>query len=426
MSCAATPRLTHRGYASLLVVVFLLLGTSLALLYSHQALLIELRASADQVRATTARHSAQAGQDWALALLNDLNPRGANCQPSAGANAGTDLLWRDRYLQQDPGSQNVSPRGNAQAACVHDGTSWTCTCPSTAGARGMTSLSAPGDDQEHPAFQLQWEAGSVPGQIALLTLGCSHLQAACAESGNWPLGLGRAHLRQSYALLGQLNQRPPAAITAAGDITLGPQVQVSQPDPAVGAWTLASGGNVHLQPGTRLIGSPGTPPLATLWQNDTRLSLSLDGLLRRYLRLPATWLRRLPTVQQVDCPAGTCSATELDAALAREPRTLWIDGDLTLNDAVTRGTPQRPLLLIVRGRLDVAGAPSGYGLWLAGSIRWQSGAAASWSGALLSAGTVTLDGPVDIRYDAAAIERAGQLAGSWVAVAGSWQDLPED
>lgn len=412
-------RLGHGGSATLLVLLSLLLGLSTAVLWSHRGQLAEQRSAADQARATAALHAAQAGLDWGLAQLHRRTPLDGRCAPDLSSTTS----WRQRYLGLLHGERTITPLGSAEAGCLHDGSGWTCACPASAGSRAFESLTAPTDGQEHPGFLLRWETVATTGAVTLVSTGCLPAGPACSgtDGSAWPAASARARLRLDHGLLGTLRRWPLAPVSAAGRVTLGPAVEVVQPDATwLPGWTVAAGGAVVLEPGARLssVAHAGTDSARAQLPG---LSGDLDTWLRRHVGLPIAWLRRLPSVTTLDC-SQPCSGATLAAAWNRERPVLVIRGDATLDDQAPRGSLQQPLVLLVDGTLSAQTSGAWHGLIVARAVQWQAGNSSGLDGALLSAGDLRLDGPLTVRASRAVLEQAGDSLAALVPLAGGWRD----
>ena len=136
--------LQQRGAAALGVSFLLLFVLTLVVGFASRNLIFEQRSSANQARSTQAFEAAEAGLQWAQAMLNSGTPIGADCEASA---APGDAAFRERFLAYDAASQRFAPRTwddagtpvALQAACVLDERGWSCSCPSA----GHPTLAAP-------------------------------------------------------------------------------------------------------------------------------------------------------------------------------------------------------------------------------------------------------------------------------------------
>lgn len=421
-------RRSERGGSALALVLVLLMGLGLALLYSHGALIFEQRSSAQQVRATLALHAAEAGRDWAIALLNHPGTLDASCTPTdAGSlspgNAGSSL--RERYLATDPTTGLTAPAVTARPGCVHDGgTRWTCSCP----ASGDAALSAadpatlPGDQ---PAFTVAFSRGPQPGSLRLAVTGCSGIGSAGGSGcGGTAAADARVDLHQLLQAQGALRRLPAAALVSAGPVAVGASTTLVNGDPSSGGLTVQGGAGVTVDPLARLLPPAGRAPADSIVAADPSLGGGGDAPWRLWFGLSEGALRALPTWQRLGC-AGTCSADQVSAALDTGQRALWLDGALQVSSEVSWGSDARPVLLVVRGAVQLNGPMRLRGLLIATSVQWQQSASGSarLQGAVVSLGSSSLSGPVELVRDAALLQRLRELPGAYLPVPGSWQDF---
>jgi hypothetical protein len=165
-----TRYIRQRGAASLIVVTLLLLLMTMVAAFASRRLVVEQQTSATQYRQNQAFEAAEAGLQWALAMLNGgrIDER---CEADAAADEGT---FRDRYLVIDEvdGRLMPSPLG---AGCVMTNAGWSCSCPSA----GEPALARPESPGAHPAFTVRLNATDQPGLVGITAYGCSSVGAAC-------------------------------------------------------------------------------------------------------------------------------------------------------------------------------------------------------------------------------------------------------
>ena len=414
-SQAARPRWLVRptrpaqGAASLALIMVWLVAASLVVLYANRALIFEQRASANQVRSAQAFEAAEAGIEWALALLSHPGPVDSQCRPTDASGART---LRERLLQVDGATGRVSA-GPAQAGCGRAaGGTWQCSCPGSGGPAW------PPGDTAATAFSLRVEAGQRAGSFGLVAAGCANATDPCASSP------ADAHAQVStvVASLPLLAQPPAAAVMAGGSVELGAGTQVSNDDAASGGVTAAAGGAVTLDAATQLLSLPGRPGTASISADDA--SLQDVALFTRVLGLAPSTYRDLPAVKRLDC-GSACRSRDISAAWAGgRQAVLWVDGGLDLDADLPLGTAEAPLLLVVDGPLRLTGAQEPWGLVMARSVAWQhaGGGIARLRGALLAQGDMALAGGVHVMFDAGVLQRLGRL-GSFVRVPGAWHDF---
>lgn len=412
-------RRAEAGGSMLALLLVLLAGLSLALLYSHRALIFEQRSAALQLRSALALHAAEAGRDWLLTRLNHPGPLDAACEPVAPTPGSTPTSLRERWLDVDPASGQLGVAA-LRPACAYDGQGWQCACPEA----GEAALAAPDpatSPGDRPAFALTLAPGPLPGSLRLSVTGCSGVGRDC---GGAAAPDARVTLRQLLQPLGALLRLPGAALQAGAAVQAGAGVTLQHEDPAGGGLVLQAGGAVTLDPQTRLLGPPGRPAEQTWVAQDPRLAEAADTQLRRLFGLAADSVATLPGWRHLDCRSG-CDAAVVEAALAEGRRSLWLDGDLLLTGPAQWGDAQRPLLLRVRGQARLAGGLQLQGLLIADAIDWQAaaGASAGLQGAAISLGDVHLAGPVWLRHDRSLLLRLRDLPGLYLPVPGSWQDF---
>ncbi len=191
----------QRGATTLAVTLMLLGAMLLVLLAANRNTLLELRQSANQTQSTTAFEAADAGLEWALALLNSSERLGPDCRPSALATE----TYRERHL--DTSVPALTPRA-LQPACLHGPNGWSCACPADAAA----DLGPATGPDAGAAFGLRWTAGPQPGVLRVAAIGCSHWAGECRPGGG---GRDPATARHEalFALQPALPVPPSAALT---------------------------------------------------------------------------------------------------------------------------------------------------------------------------------------------------------------------
>ena len=402
-------RRAAQGLASLGIVVVLLVAASLVVLYANRVLIFEQRASANQVRSAQAFEAAEAGIEWALALLSHPGPLDGQCRPTDASGART---LRERLLLVDAGTGRVSA-GPAQAGCTRSaGGPWQCSCPDNGGPAWP-----PGEPAAN-AFNLRVEAGQRAGSFGLVAAGCANATGPCAPG----TADAQAQVGIVLASLPLLAHPPGAALMAGGSIELGAGTLLSNTEPASGGVTAAAGGTISRDPAAQLISLPGRPGPASIVADDA--SLQEAPLFTQVLGLAPATYRDLPGVKVLDCGAG-CRSRDISAAWAsgRQP-VLWVDGGLTLDADVPLGSAESPLLLVVDGPLRLIGAQEPWGLVLARSVAWDhaGGGIARLRGALVAQDGVALAGGVQLMFDAGVLAKLAQL-GTFVRVPGAWHDF---
>lgn len=350
-----TPPRSQHGSAALIVTLMLFLALSLTAFALNRHLVFEQRSAANQARATQAFEAAEAGLEWAQAMLNSTQRIGADCLPSTDPAAAS---FRERYLTLDHATGNVTSTA-AQPGCTHTAAGWSCSCPTG----GSASFNAPTDDSAAPAFSLRFEPASVAGTLRLGARGCTGLAGAC-RPGSATTPDATAHTELTLALFAGL-RTPPAAAQTTRDAAS------QTPDQFFAA------------------------------------SFGVDK---------ATW-KNQPTVATVACD-GDCGAA-ITAAVARGHALVWIDGDLTLAGPVTFGSTAQPLVIVASGAARLDGAVTIIGVLHAASLSVSGSGAVVQGAVLnegVYTGPATPDFRLDADVLAALTHQTGsfvRVSGSW-------------
>lgn len=405
MSCTLSHPLRQRGAATIVVMLGLLGALALGVLFAHRGELLEARMSANQARSTAAFEAADAGLDWALAQLNALQPSGQTCR--ADTTAATS--FRERMIVSTSGGLTARAAADGtpmRAACVRRGGQWICHCP----VDGATVPPA-SNDADPAAFIVEIQPGDRPGVVNVVSTGSVSSRTT-------------ARAQASLALLPALSMAPAAALTARGAISAGStSVSIVNEDAPSAGLVLHAGGAVTV-PAGRLTTTAGSSTSGAIASDDNALAATAAArLFVAHAGLaPQAW-RDQPTVRRVECSADCAGGLEATASAQAEPSMLWVDGDATLSGPATLGRPERPLMLVVRGRLTVQGAVTVHGLIVADGITWQGAGGATLDGAAISSADIALDAPVSVRRDAGVLSTLMQRTGSFVRVPGSWRDF---
>jgi len=227
-------------------------------------------------------------------------------------------------------------------------------------------------------------------------------------------------------LLPGLAHVPAAALTTLGAVQTDAAPGFHNTDGARGGITVQAGGAVQA-PRARWTTAPGAAPLLSVVAHDEALrardaahffsgTFGLDQ---------ATW-RQQPDVLRPVCD-GDCSEA-LRQALAAAPwrRRVWFAGDVQLAAPLVLGTPERPLILVVGGRLTLVGPLQVHGVVHAGALEWSRGPGAGTPllrGAALSEGGYRGDAAADFVRDTDVLNRLRSGAGSFARLPGSWRDF---
>lgn len=408
------------------MVLLLLLGASLLVAaWSQRHVITELRIAANQVRRVVAFEAAEAGLAWAQAMLDNGQALGNDCRPTGTSGSS----FRARYLAPPDAAGRMLPRTRSagssrlplQLACVRQAGGWSCSCPGST-APTLTSSS----DAAAPAFLVEFGAATGSGTVDLMATGCSHLARPCLP-GATERADASLRLRVTLAQLPVLATPPGATLTARGEIDAGSAaLGLHNADARSGGLVAQAGGRIG---GTalRIQTVPGAPPAAAILAGDAALAATTPSeFFVRHFGVDLVQWPSLPGVTPVAC-AGDCGASLMEALASQaEPARIAVRGDVRLAGSVQLGSPERPVVLVIDGALNLSGPVRLHGLVYATRLQWDD--LAPDAGGLIH-GAVLLDegyrgqGAPDLVYDADLVRRLQREAGSWVRVPGSWRDF---
>ncbi len=365
------PHPTHhsqRGAAALVVTLVLFFAMTLVAAFANRNLILEQHISVNQYHAAQAFEAAEAGLEWALAMLNNPQRLGADCRPTGGE---LERTFRERHLRVDITTGAQTPvtwdhAGHAtalQASCVRDGAGWACSCPSA----GFPALAVPSERGPHPAFAVEFAPAPQPGLVRLVATGCTSLGGACLP-GSSDVPDAKAQAQLLLGLVPGLASAPAAPLTVKDSVNVGSAaIGLHNPHAASGGLTLHAGGSVTAA-NARITTVAGGSPAASWVEGDAALAaLPTDRLFASVFGVDkATW-KEQTMVARLACDAN-CAATLAEASGDGGAQLLWVDGDLTLQGPATLGTAERPVIVVATGAARLSGAVTIYGLVYAAEI----------------------------------------------------------
>ncbi len=419
--------------------------------YTNRNLVFEQRTSTNQLRSTQAFEAAEAGVEWALAMLNTGRITTSSCDPSADTSLST---FRDRYLNiaSDTGqitvNANMANSSGARAwpTCVLDGGDWSCTCPTAAAA---TPADAAGT-QVAPAFRLRFvrPTGTTarPGTVWVQVNGCTRLEASCLD---FPTATGaatvtggdaRVRIEALIALKPALPNPPMAAVTARGNLLANGTLQALNLEAGSSGLALMSGGSSGPDSNLVLSGPAGMPTDVESLRsaNDPSLAAAIvpasndrffKGL---YGASPQDYGDQPAAIRIDDCadPLTPCDANRIRAVASRNPgRVLWLEGNVDLSGGASLGSATEPVMLVVEGGdltisdITVNGVIHGRGT---PTGAWSvNGTGGTLRGALVIENnmTVAAGSNLTVVRDASVISTLRTRHGSFVRVPGGWKDF---
>jgi hypothetical protein len=439
------PCRTQRGAATLAISLVLVFGMTVAVFFANRSLIFEQKTSINQYRSTRAFEMAEAGLEWAVARLNEEIFIAAS--PSCTTGTGTQS-FRDRYLAPsgfEPVTFSVVTTNPPRPGCsiADDGTT-TCSCPVSGTA---PVLGAAAD----PRFTVQFNP--VSGDLTtveVVSYGCTNQGAPC-DPGSTATPDGVAVVRTLIKVRPRFPNAPGAGLIAGAAAATGGNLNVINLDLKTNGITINSGTSVELGTGTSVTTLPGTPPRASILDNDPSLNTLAyaDGSGDLYFQSffgqsqaeyqgsPLTWLITSGScgtrARCTSCSGGTNCGSAVTAAYNQGVTQFWADTSVAFNNSTvptvgTLGTPSRPISLAGSESLELKGNITAYGVFYVARAtveeNWDyagSGTAKVF-GSFITRGTFNKgSGTLDLIYTPT-IFLGGQGTGLVVRVPGSWRD----
>jgi hypothetical protein len=432
MNAHRAPRpAAQRGAAALIVVMLLFFIVSLVAAYAGRNLIFEQKTSANQYRATQAFETAEAGLEWALAMLNG-GRIDAACTPPDPVNNALPS-FRQRYLNIDVDG-HYAPRlwadnlTRERPSCVQSDTGWNCSCPSGAAPTPLI----PAGTVTRPAFRVCFEAVDPPqpGAVRVVATGgttFATVDRPCEEAGEGTAGEAAATVSVVVALSSALPAPPMAALTAVGNLTNSASMTLVNTDPQANGVTANLGGSF---PGWPLepvrVTVPGSSATRSVIEGDAELAAkSPEQLFKSLFRMRPDTYKQQPVAVVLDGCAAPCSAELEQAVLGNPGRIVWVNGNLALSTELDLDTVDPPALVIASGNVSISARVRIRGLLVGLGDVTNSAADTRLRGAVVAAGNVINSGiDTSIEYDGDVLKQLRLASGSLVRVPGSWRDFP--
>lgn len=425
MTPIATPRAAtrhrQRGVSSLVIVAILLVAMALIVAFTNRSIILEQKTAANQYRSAIAFEAAEAGLDWATAMLNKPEYINNSCGTSTTA---ADGRFRTRYLTIEAASAKVTPvnSGAVVAACAYNqqaGGALNCSCPAAGSAPTAVAPTTTGGFT--PGFAVAFVTNPITSTVDLVSYGCTSVINGTTCSGD-----AQAVIRVSLGQVSGLSTPPASPLTARGNVSIGnAALGVINPDPNTNGVTINAGGNIDAA-SARLTTIPGTPPKYSLVGNDSSLASQTEaGMFSTFFGMSKDSYKNLPATTVISCPSGGCTESNLKAAYDAGARQIWIDGNLSMNSNLVIGSANDPFVMVVDGAVSMRGDLQLFSVIYSTAITWDStgGGSALLNGAAISEGNYTGNGTPDYYYDPNVMSRIRSSATSFVRVPGSWRDF---
>jgi hypothetical protein len=410
-------RQRQQGVAALTVALLLLSVMVLIAFFANRGLLFEQKSSANQYRAARAFEMAEAGLEWATAMLNEPRPIDAHCVPAAAG-----LSFRDRYVPSDA-ALALTPRAAARPSCRVSAGTLVCSCPDAGHDPEL-------GDVNDPSFSVAFAA--LPADVRsvqVTALGCTGLGTQCVPGSTQGAADAAAHSSVLLKLRPLLRAAPAAALTAGGAVTLGGAASLANLDGATQGSLVVAGQSIDTA-GAALSTLPGSPSANALLARDA----TLDALMRQasdgsavfnaFFGMAPERFKGAAPVRVIGGGSATERTAALLAAYAQGYSAFAVDGDLMF-DANGIGNAARPVLIVSAHAVACSAPCPVTGLLYADIADRDASDLANLAvrGAVVTRGhhLQALGGA--IAYDAAVLETLRHRNAVFARVPGSWRDF---
>jgi Tfp pilus assembly protein PilX len=417
-------RRRQRGSAALTVVMLLLFSAALVALYLNRNLLVDQRNSANQMRATLALEAAEAGVEWATAMINAPGGIDTQCRPKA-ASAG----FKRRYvLTAFPADSNVNSATNAFPGCRLTANGLNCSCPDVPASPTANAYAVLGTTEE-PSFSVQLsDVLGQPDAVRVVARGCTGAVKACNPD---TFTQADATARVTVLLKLRRMQVPASPLTCGGSCTVGGSYNIENKNVPTNGVLIDAGTTVTVANGTTLTTLQGVATRNAIVSGDRSLSdltakdpdCSKGLLFQDYFGKTIESYRTDPTTKQISCGASDCES-QLKSAYDAGWRAFYFNSDLTLKGNDTFGSAQDPVMLVTPNAMDITGSYTIYGLLYSNSadLKDIGTGSANIRGAQVTCADYRNNGNGSTIYDAQAMDKL-QKMGAMVRVPGSWRDF---
>lgn len=427
----------QRGAAALFVSVVLLVCMTLVAFFANRSLLFEQKTSANQLRSTRAFEAAEAGIEWATAMLNDPRNIDANCTPGA---TGATKSFRATYLPYDAAT-GFSPVSNAQPGCSISDSSGTpaisCRCPAAGtNPAGLASSTTPTFTLKFDPVNTTTLPDATPDTESVLvtSYGCTSADGRCVPGAS-----GTADAYQKISVI--LKLRPSLKSVPAAPITTGGALQLTSSASVVNNTDLNSNG-ILVDAGTGInsvsvpgcTGSfkdfqsattlPGTPWQNSMITNDASLSsLSSDAnaMFQTFFGTTLAQFQADPSTKNLTSCGSV--ATDYTAAFSQGYRSFYTTCDFATTSDL--GSSTDPIIFVTTGALTFHGGANIYGLVYGDQATWDALGLGNGTlnGSLIVRGSYCANANATYNYSASALKTVRGTTGSMDRVPGSWKDF---
>lgn len=427
--------LRHRqgGAVTLIVVMMLLFGTSIAVFYLNRSLIFDQKSSANQVRASAALEAADAGMEWATGMLN----RPYDIQGNCTFNTTTNISFRRKYVQINYANAtnmanhthlNISVAPDVRPGCYISGGALTCNCPASgAGDAVLTPPSA------LPGFTVSFAAVDADS-VEVTSVGCNAISGPCTSS-TASTADATATVKTILKLRPLLRAAPATPLTCGGSCALSGSFTITNTDSATNGITINAGSAVSGSAGA-ITSVPGMPAVNSVIASDDSLSnlagadatCSNDSVFKAYFGSTLAQYAAGPSTKTISCSSPSTCGAAVTSAYNDGWRAFYFPDGFELNNSSgvsALGSQADPVSIVSPNAISLNGNIEVWGVVFSNDATYGDIGTGSSNikGALVSCKDFNSNGNGDITYDPDALKNLQSSSALMVHVPGSWHDF---
>lgn len=421
--------------ATMIAVMLLLFGTSIAVFYLNRNQVFDQKSSANQLRATIALEMAEAGAEWATGMLN----RPYDMHPNCTFDTTTNVSFRRKYVQinyADPAaiaaktSLDIAVAANVRPGCFITNGALNCTCPAanTGDATLAPTPAAPG-------FSVSFApvAGDAHS-VEVTSIGCTALDSACTATTAANAD-ATATVKTILKLRPLLRAAPASPLTCGSSCNLSGSFTVENVDSATNGITINSGGAVTGAAGA-ITSIPGAPSVNSLVSGDESLSTlanadatcSNDRIFNAYFGSSLEQYMASPATKSITCSSASDCGSKVSQAYSDGWRSYYFPIGLQLNNSsniASLGSRADPVSIVSPSQIKINGNMDIYGLVFSNDADYGDLGTGSSNihGALVSCKDFASNGNGSVTYDPDALRNLQASSALMVRIPGSWRDF---
>jgi Tfp pilus assembly protein PilX len=414
--------------------MILLICMTLVAFSMSNSMLFEQKTSANQYRSTKAFEAAEAGIEWATAMLNDVHYINTSC---TAVTSGSTQSFREKYLPYN--ATGFSPVSTAQPGCSISTASGlpvlSCSCPDAGDNPSLNSTT-------NPTFTVKFEpvnamtspnATSSNQSVLVTAYGCTSADVRCV-----PGATSSADAYQMISVILKLRPAlaavPGAAISTGGSLIWGSSAsEIINTDPSSNGVLVNAGGTCcgsKNYTATTLPGSPIENAIVTGDSSLSALSSSQDAMFEAFFGTTVAQFKADTNTKVLTAAicGSNCEAAFLAAYAGADGtayRAFYLEADMHVSSG-TIGTQAKPVILATSANLRFNGGTEVWGLIYADTaVSWEptGNGKGSLHGALVTRGSFSPNANVDYIYDADVLGQLRPSTGTLMRVPGSWKDF---